>query len=334
MVVPHSYGLGVEISRMQWRFSKPTATRNDFGHTAKWCENAYAGSRPGQRLEIVQCGFVCKKEMPQKNTILMRNLIVDHNYQFWGVMHSHQLPCVWRDNEKVSLSKVLGSTTTRLQKRLWLRLCMLVSCTLIQPMTITTRPAACSVCGEYAQICWNAMDWAQSCQVGVGRGIQKSGKPRDSLFITSKVTCTMHSSSPIWDASRIRRSCGFCCLVFMDLIGFSQMRKTTKQKQCPFYPIFMGKMYQPWDVTELPSFSHKTWWLSPLSKDLQQNAQVPGCGLQNTTAKTVEQCKTETDDKIALDLQQLNLSYLDMVKALLAGSCDGCAWMPMAPNGI
>ena len=40
----------------------------------------------------------------------MRNLIVDHNYQFWGVMHSHQLPCVWRDNEKVSLSKVLGST--------------------------------------------------------------------------------------------------------------------------------------------------------------------------------------------------------------------------------
>ncbi|CAL1167830.1 unnamed protein product [Cladocopium goreaui] len=63
-------------------------------------------------------------------------------------------------------------------------------------------------------------------QVGVGRGIQKSGKPRDSLFITSK---------------------------------------------------------------------------------------VPGCGLQNTTAKTVEQCKTETDDKIALDLQQLNLSYLDMV---------------------
>lgn len=103
-----------------------------------------------------------------------------------------------------------------------------------------------------------------------------------------------------------------------------------KTKAMPI--LFMGKMYQPWDVTELPSFSQDLMVVSP--KDLQQNAQVPGCGLQNTTAKTVEQCKTETDDKIALDLQQLNLSYLDMVQALLAASCDGCEWMPMAPNGI
>ena len=54
--------------------------------------------------------------------------------------------------------------------------------------------------------------------------------------------------------------------------------------------------------------------------------EVPGCGLQNTTAKTVEQCKTETDDKIALDLQQLNLSYLDMVEALLILSYLTC-WL-------
>jgi len=42
-------------------------------------------------------------------------------------------------------------------------------------------------------------------------------------------------------------------------------------------------------------------------------SKVPGCGIQNTTAKTVEQCTSETEDKIGMDLQQLNLSYLDLV---------------------
>ncbi len=46
-------------------------------------------------------------------------------------------------------------------------------------------------------------------------------------------------------------------------------------------------------------------------------SKVPGCGIQNTTAKTVEQCKSETEDKIGMDLQQLNLSYLDLVRVLV-----------------
>ena len=49
MVVPHDYGLWLEISCRLRRFSKPTAARNDFGHIEKWCENAYAGSRPETR---------------------------------------------------------------------------------------------------------------------------------------------------------------------------------------------------------------------------------------------------------------------------------------------
>lgn len=40
--------------------------------------------------------------------------------------------------------------------------------------------------------------------------------------------------------------------------------------------------------------------------------QVPGCGSQNVSAKSVEQCKTETEDKLVIDLQQLNLTYIDL----------------------
>lgn len=42
-------------------------------------------------------------------------------------------------------------------------------------------------------------------------------------------------------------------------------------------------------------------------------SKVPGCGSQNVSAKSVEQCKTETEDKLVIDLQQLNLTYIDLV---------------------
>ncbi|CAE7528788.1 P100/11E [Symbiodinium natans] len=41
--------------------------------------------------------------------------------------------------------------------------------------------------------------------------------------------------------------------------------------------------------------------------------KVPGCGIQNSSGVSVDVCKTQTVDKIEMDLQQLNLSYLDMV---------------------
>ena len=85
-------------------------------------------------------------------------------------------------------------------------------------------------------------------------------------------------------------------------------------------------MCQPWDATISHHLHTRPDGCLPSRPPA---TQVPGCGSQNTTAKTAEQCKTETDDKIALDLQQLNLSYLDMVQALLAGS-EGCEWMRMA----
>ena len=41
--------------------------------------------------------------------------------------------------------------------------------------------------------------------------------------------------------------------------------------------------------------------------------KVPGCGIQNTSGMSADVCKIQTVDKIELDLQQLHLSYLDMV---------------------
>eukprot|EP00438_Fugacium_kawagutii_P007561 Skav204865 [mRNA] locus=scaffold1679:22578:30000:- [translate_table: standard] len=44
-------------------------------------------------------------------------------------------------------------------------------------------------------------------------------------------------------------------------------------------------------------------------------SKVPGCGIQNTSAKTIGQCRAETEDKIGMDLQQLNLTYLDLANS-------------------
>lgn len=55
----------------------------------------------------------------------------------------------------------------------------------------------------------------------------------------------------------------------------------------------------------------------PKTRFPRKISKVPGCGIQNTTAKTVEQCTSETEDKIGMDLQQLNLSYLDLVGVLV-----------------
>ncbi|CAE7589082.1 unnamed protein product [Symbiodinium sp. CCMP2592] len=41
--------------------------------------------------------------------------------------------------------------------------------------------------------------------------------------------------------------------------------------------------------------------------------KVPGCGLQNSSAVSADVCKIDTVNKILLDLQQLDLEYLDMV---------------------
>ncbi|CAJ1432567.1 unnamed protein product [Effrenium voratum] len=60
-------------------------------------------------------------------------------------------------------------------------------------------------------------------------------------------------------------------------------------------------------------------------------SKVPGCGLQNVSALTVEKCKTETEDKVAMDLQQLNLSYLDLV-LLHFPPCPGEDGTPKGPT--
>lgn len=62
---------------------------------------------------------------------------------------------------------------------------------------------------------------------------------------------------------------------------------------------------------------------------------MPGCGIQNTSATTVEKCKSETEDKVRMDLQQLDLTYLDLVGASL-GHFDvflGAGALPAMPWG-